>query len=205
MKLYYFPNTCALGIHVLLEEIGKPFTLQTVDFTKQAQYDAAYLALNPKAKVPMLERDDGSVLTEFPAIAWYLARTNPSARLLPEDIESEARALEILDYLIATVHMRGFTRIFRPGAFAPNPEDEAKVKDAGKGVVEQGFKILAPVLGEKDYLLGAFSIVDAALFFLENWAVNRVGMVLPPTFAAHLDRMLARPAVQRALAAEGLA
>jgi glutathione S-transferase len=205
MKLYYFPNTCALGIHVLLEEIGQPFELQSVDFMKQEQYGATFTALNPKAKVPMLERDDGSLLTEFPAIAWYLARTNPDAKLLPEDIESEARALEILDYLIATVHMRGFTRIFRPGAFAPSPADEEKVKEAGKGIATQGFNILAPVLGDKDYMLGAFSIVDAALFFLEHWAVNRVGMALPPGFMAHLDRMLARPAVQRALAAEGLA
>jgi glutathione S-transferase len=118
MKLYYTPYTCSLGIHLLLEEIGKPFTLEKVDFATNAQYSPAYVALNPKSKVPLLQRDDGSLLTEFPAIAFYLARANPEARLLPPGIEGEARALEILDYLISTVQMRGFARIFRPGNFS---------------------------------------------------------------------------------------
>jgi glutathione S-transferase len=205
MKLFYFPNTCAMAIHVVLEEIGKPYELARVDFTKNEQYGPEYVAINPKSKVPALQRDDGSLLTELPAIAWYLARLNPEANLLPKDVEGEARALEIMDYLIATVHMRGFTRIFRPGNFSPSPEDKEKVQETGRQTVAQGFEILAPVIGDKDYILGGFSIVDCVLFFLEYWAVDRVKMTLPPAFAAHLQRMLARPAVRRALVAEGLA
>jgi len=205
MKLYYSPNACSLGIHFLLEEIGKPYELELVDFSQNAQYKPPFTGLNPKSKVPVLLRDDGTTLTEFPAIAFYLARTNPAAKLLPTDPEGEARALELLDYLIATIHMRGFTRIFRPNNFAPNPVDEEKVKDAGREIVAKGFAILEPVLGGKDYILGEFSIVEAALFFLENWARNRARIPLPPAFEAHPDRLLARPAAQRALAAEGLA
>jgi glutathione S-transferase len=205
MKLYFYPNTCALAIHVLLEEIGKPYELARVDFTKREQHSPEYIAINPKSKVPMLERDDGSRLTELPAIAWYLARSNGQARLLPAEIEGEARALEIIDYLVATVHMRGFTRIFRPEVFSPRPEDKEAVQQAGREVVRQGFALIAPVLGDQDYLLGEFSIADAVLFFLEIWAVWRDGMGLPAGLNAHLQRMLARPAVQRALAAEGMA
>jgi glutathione S-transferase len=58
------------------------------------------------------------------------------------------------------------------------------------------------VLGEQDYLLGEYSIADAALFFLEFWAVRRVAMTLPPALESHFQRMLARPAVQRAIAAQ---
>ncbi len=205
MKLFYSPNACSMAIHVLLEEIGKPYELRRVDFSKQEQYSAEYAAVTPKAKVPALQRDDGSTLTELPAIAWYLARTNPELNLLPADIEGEVRTHEILDYLIATVHMRGFTRIFRPENFSPTPEDKEKVQEIGRKTVTQGFAVMAPVLGQKDYLLGAFSIADAALFFLEFWAVRRVGIPLPEALDGHLRRMLARPAVQRALAAEGLA
>jgi glutathione S-transferase len=194
-----------MAIHLLLEEIGKPYELQRVDFSKQEQYSAEYAAISPKAKVPVLQRDDGSFVTELPAIAWYLARANPESHLLPADIESEVRTLEIMDYLVATVHMRGFTRIFRPENFSPTPADKEKVQAAGRRTVEQGFEIMAPVLGQKDYLLGAFSIADAALFFLEYWAVRRAGMTLPAALEGHLQRMLGRPAVQRALAAEGLA
>jgi glutathione S-transferase len=205
MKLYYSPNACSLAIHVLLEEIGKPFELQCVDFVQREQYGPEYVSLNSKSKVPALLRDDGTLLTELPAIAWYLARLNPELKLLPANIEGEVRTLEILDYLIATVHMRGFTRIFRPEMFSPTPEDKEKVQETGRQTVAQGFKIIEPTLGGKDYLLGAFTIADAALFFLEFWAVNRANMTLPPAIAAHLQRMLARPAVRRALTTEGLA
>jgi glutathione S-transferase len=193
-----------MAIHILLEEIGKPFELQRVDFSKKEQYGAEYVALNPKSKVPALLRDDGSLLTELPAIAWYLARSNPQEKLLPETIEGEARLLELMEYLVATVHMRGFTRIFRPENFSPTPEDKEKVQAAGRQTVTQGFDIIAPRLGQSDYLFGAFSIADAALFFLEFWAVRRAGIALPPALDGHLQRMLSRPAVQRALASEGL-
>jgi len=205
VKLYYSPNACSLGIHLLLEEIGKPFELAKVDFATGAQYKPPFVEINPKSKVPALQREDGAILTEFPAIAYYLAKTNPAHGLLPEDIDGQAKALELLDYLIATVHMRGFTRIFRPGNFAPTPEDEGKVKEAGKNFIVQGFKILEPVLGDQDYILGQFSIVEAALFFLEFWARTRAQIAMPPAFEAHLDRLLARPAAQRVLKSEGLA
>jgi glutathione S-transferase len=205
MKLFYMNNACSLGIHMLLTEIGKPFETEKVDFMERAQYQPAFVAMNPKSKVPVLQRDDGSIITEFPAIAYYLARANPEAKLLPADIEGEARALELLDYLIATVHMRGFTRIFRPEMFSPTPEDKEKVQQAGRDVVSKGFELLVPVLGEKKYILGDFSIVEGALFFLEYWAVHRAKIPLPENFQAHFERLMARPAVQRTLAAEGLA
>jgi glutathione S-transferase len=134
MKLYYSPNACSIGIHVILEEIGKPFELVKLNFAEAEQYSAHYTAINPKSKVPALERDDGSILTEFPAIAFYLARVNPDANLLSATLEGEVRALELLDYMTATIHMRGFTRIFRAGTFSPNPADEAKVVEAGRRI-----------------------------------------------------------------------
>src|SRR4028119_277176 len=76
MDLYYSPGACSIGIHVLLEEIGKPYTAHKLSFPDREQYKPEFLAINPKAKVPTLVRDDGTVLTEFPAIATWLALTN---------------------------------------------------------------------------------------------------------------------------------
>jgi glutathione S-transferase len=103
------------------------------------------------------------------------------------------------------VHMRGFTRIFRPEYFSPTAEDKEKVQQAGREIIRQGFGIVASVLGDQEYVLGRFSIADAVLFLLEYWAVRRDAMTLPGNLDAHLQRMLGRPAVQRALAGEGLA
>ncbi|MFI5024884.1 MAG: glutathione S-transferase family protein [Alphaproteobacteria bacterium] len=204
MELFYSPGACSVGIHVLLEETGKPFTLHKVDLRKQEQYQPDYTGINPKSKVPALKRDDGTILTEFPAIATWIARTNPQKHLLPVDVEGEARALEAMDYVVATVHMQGFTRMVRPGNFTPNEADHEKVQARGAEIFAKGLQVMDKALAGKDYVTGAFSIADAALFYAELWAATRTQIALGPNCAAHYARMKARPAVQRALAAEGL-
>jgi glutathione S-transferase len=205
MKLFYSPGACSLGIHALLEEIGKPFEPVLTNVREGANRAPAYLALNPKAKVPALQRDDGSILTEFPAIAVYLARTNPQANLLPADPETEARALEAMDYIVATVHMQGFTRIARPGNFTPTEADQEAVKARGREIFAAGMTLLDQALEGRDYYAGTrFSVADAALLFVENWA-PRADFALPSNLAAHFARLKTRPSVQRAFATEGLA
>jgi glutathione S-transferase len=204
MKLMYSPGACSLGIHVLLEEIGKPYEAQLVNLREGAQFKPDFTAVNPKSKVPTLVRDDGSVLTEYPAIAYWLARTNPDKKLLPDDIDAQARAFEALDYAVSTIHMQGFSRLFRASNYTPNPADEDKVKDRGKELVEKGFAVMDKALAGKDYLAGAFSIADSALFYTEFWGAKRMTMKLPSNCDAHLNRMMARPAVQRVLQQEGL-
>ena len=160
MKLMYSPGACSVGIHVLLEEIGKPYEAQLVNLREGAQYKADFTAVNPKSKVPTLVRDDGSVLTEYPAIAYWLARTNPEKKLLPDDVDAQTRAFEALDYAVSTIHMQGFSRLFRASNYTPNPADEDKVKERGKEMVEKGFAVMDKALGGKDYLVGAFSIAE---------------------------------------------
>jgi len=203
MKLFYAPGVCSIGIHVLMEEIGKPYDAVAINLREGAQYKPEYTAVNPKSKVPALIDDEGTLRTEYPAIAYWLARTNPFANLLPDNIDLQAKALELMDYCVATVHMQGFTRLFRPGNFAPNAADEAVVKARGTEIVEKGFATLNEALEGKDYAVGKFSIADSAIFYCEFWA-KRVGIVLPPNCAGHYERMLARPSVQRTLQAEGL-
>ena len=154
--------------------------------------------------MPTLVDDEGTIRTEYPAIAYWLARTNPFANLLPDDIDLQARVLELMDYCVATIHMQGFARLFRAPNFSPTPSDEAAVKARGTEIAEKGFAALAKALEGKDYAVGSFSIADTAMFYVEFWS-KRVGMTLPANCAAHLERMLARPAVQRTLQAEGLA
>jgi glutathione S-transferase len=204
MQLYYAPGACSLGIHVILEELGKPFERKKLSLMDGDQYKPDFVQLNPKSKVPTLVRDDGSVLTEFPAIATWLARSNPEAGLLPDDLEGQTKALEAMDYVVATLHMQGFSRMFRPSNFAPNEADHETVKAKGREIFEKGLKTMDAALAGKDYLTGQFSVADAALFYVEFWAAGRMNIPLPPNCAAHYDRMKARPAVQRAMEAEGL-
>jgi glutathione S-transferase len=103
------------------------------------------------------------------------------------------------------VHMQGFSRMLRPGNFAPSETDHDAVKARGREVFEGGLKTLDKALAGKDWIAGEFSVADAALFYVEFWAVERMKMELPANCAAHYARMKARPAVQRVLADEGYA
>src|SRR5215469_5038852 len=202
MKLFYAPGVCSIGIHVLLEEIGKPYQLELVNLREGAQFKPPFTAVSPKGKVPALERDDGSVLTEFPVIARWLGR---QANLLPKDDEADTRAMEAMEYAVGTMHGQGFARLFRSERFAPSAADQDAVKAAGREVIEKGFTVLDKALAGKNYIAGnEFSAPDAALFYVEYWAAKRLGMKLPGNCAAHFDRMMARRSVQRAVQQEGL-
>jgi len=202
MKLYYSPGACSLGIHVLLEEIGKPYELVRTDLTKPPP-ERNVTEVNPKARVPTLVRDDGSVLTEFPAIALWLGRTNPEAHLIPEDLEGEVRTAEAMDYCVATLHMQGFSRLFYAKR-AKTPEEAESHANIGKGILARGFERIEAMLSGKDWLTGVYSAADSALFYVCMWATN-FGLELPPNVCAHMARMKERPAVKAALTQEGLA
>jgi glutathione S-transferase len=206
MKLFYAPGACSVGIHVVLEEIGKPYELAPVALKDGAQHKPEYMAINPKSKVPALQRDDGSILTEWPVIACYLAKANPEAGLMPKDAEGEIRCLEAMDYVCGTIHPQGFTRQFRAANFTPREEDLPKVVEQGKQLAAKYFDTLEKgwTHGGTWMLPSGYSVADAALFFVEYWATRRSGMTLPPHLEAHLQAMLARPAVQRTLSQEGL-
>jgi glutathione S-transferase len=204
MKLYYSPGACSLGIHLLLEEIGKPYELHRVNIREGEQFKPEYMAINPKSKVPALQRDDGTVLTEFDAIATYLARTNPGKNLLPADPETEIRMMEAMSHIVSTMHMQGYGRMFRPSKFAPSETDHDEVKEIGGKIFAKGFEHIEAALAEKPYLGGdQFSIGDAALFYVETWAL-RSKMTMPPAIAAHFARMRQRSSVKKALADEGI-
>ncbi|WP_431268152.1 glutathione S-transferase family protein [Dankookia sp. P2] len=110
--------------------------------------------MNPKSKVPTLRRDDGTVLTEYPAIAVWLASTFPEAKLLPKDADKLAKALEYTDFAVATLHMQGFSRIFRPSNYAPTESDHEAVKAKGEEIFAKGLGIFDKALEGKEYLLG---------------------------------------------------
>lgn len=205
MKLYYAPGACSIGIHVLLEEIGKPYEAVPVNLREGAQFKPDFTGINPKSKVPTLVRDDGTVQTEYPAIAFWLAATNPEAKLMPGTPAAQARALEAADFCVATLHMQGFSRIFRPANYAPTETDHPAVQAKGEEIFAKGLALLDRQLEGREWIAGDYSFADSALFYVCFWWNGRLGKELPPNVAAHYARMNARPAVQRTLKAEGLA
>ena len=204
MKFFYFPGSCSMGIHVLLEEIGAPFEPVLVDLRSGQQRSPEFMAVNPKSKVPVLLRDNGNVLTEWPAIALYLARRHPEAVLLPADADGEADAMSIVEYIVSTLHMQSFARFVRPDRFAVREEDKPEVVAKGRQMFIDSLALVDAALGSREYFVGGrFSVADAAILFACFWAV-RAEVPLPANLAAHYARMKQRGAVQRAFNREGL-
>lgn len=202
MRFYMTPGSCSTGIHILLEECGLVFEAHLVNLLKGDQDKPEYRALNPKGTIPTLVRADGVALTDFQSIAWWLARAHPRRKLLPADLDGELRALEWMNHTVNSIHGQGFTRIFTTERYTPNAADPEAIKTQGREVVEAGLALTNDQLAGKNYLLGGFSIADAALFYCEFWA-DRIEIPLPEHCAAHYQRMLQRPAVRQVMLEEG--
>lgn len=201
MKLYFLPGACSIGIHALLAEIGQPFEIEKAARPGTPQFED-YTRVNPKGKVPALVRNDGSLLTEFPVVALYLARMHPERALIPTDIEGEIRVLEMTEHLVSTVHMQGYTRVRRPEKFAPSESDHAAVKAQGLGIFQAGLDRAERQISGKDWLFEKMSIADFALFYLEHWSVvNGIGS-LGHNCQSHHDRLWSRVEIRRALDSE---
>jgi len=202
MKLYLTPGSCTTGIHILMEELDLVFEAHLVNLMTGDQNTTDYLAVNPKATIPTLVRNDGTALTEFQAIAYWLARSYPKAKLLPGDPDGDARVIELMDYVVGTVHGQGFARIFTTDRFAVNEADFETVRTQGIDVVTRGFAVINDSLPTEGYVMGSFSIADAALFYVEFWAY-KTGITLPENCLKHYRLMLERPVVRRVLMEEG--
>lgn len=200
MKLYYKPGACSLSPHIVLREAGLDFTLERVDLaSKKTEFGADYLAINPKGQVPALLLDSGDMLTEGVAIVQYLADLVPDRHLIaPAGTLARYHAIESLNFIATELH-KGFSPLFTPGV----PDEYKKL--ATERLLRH-FAQLDTVLSEHDYLQGVrFSVADAYLFTVLGWAVMlKFDLRHLPALDRYYQRIAARPAVDAALAAEGL-
>lgn len=199
MKLYYSPGACSLSPHIVALEAGLKLTLEKTDIrTRKTASGQDYLAVNPKGYVPALQLDDGSVLTEGPAIVQFLADKVPTAQLIPAVGTLERyKVLEWLNFIGTEIH-KSFSPLFNPA------NSEARKQEA-KDLLARRFPLIVNQLAKTDFLTGSrFSVADAYLFTVLSWA-GHVGVELPQAIKAYLGRVAQRPAVQQALKEEGLA
>ncbi len=201
MKLFLKPGACSLSPHIVLEELGLPYETEAVDLkTKRTASGQDFLAINPKGYVPALQLDGGELLTEGPAIVQYLADLAPEKELAPANGTLARYQLQSWLTFIGTELHRSCSPFFNPAA----PQ---AMKDIARANLERRLAYAAQQLEGRDYLLGAdFSVADAYLFTVLSWfRVVPVDLSAWPVLQAYQARVAARPAVQAALKAEGLA
>jgi glutathione S-transferase len=205
LKLFYAPGACSLAPHIVLEEIGGTHEFERVNLREGAQRGPAYLAINPKGRVPALATHRG-VLTENPAILAFLAQSFPEAGLAPlDDAFMFARMQAFNLFLCSTVHV-AFAHAFRPERYADGEASAQAMRAKAPKALANAFALIENSLADgRPYVLGeAYSVADSYLLVFSRWMDTRgVGSLAEfPITAAHLARVGARPAVVRALARE---
>ena len=200
MKLYLKPGACSLSPHIVLEELGIAHETEAVDLAKKVTASGAnFLDINPKGYVPALALNDGALLTEGPAIVQYLADLHPEAKLAPPNGSLARYQLQSWLTYIGTELHKNFTPFFNPAA-------TAEMKAQAGAMLQRRFALVESELASKSYLMGEdFTVADAYLFTVTNWAkFIQFDLGAFPQLQAFQARVAARPAVQRALKAEGL-
>jgi glutathione S-transferase len=200
MKLYYSPGACSLSPHIALHEAGLAFEAVAAPTKTHKLPDGTdYYTINPLGYVPLLELDDGTRLTEGPAIVQYIADQVPAKNLAPAyGTKARYQLMSWLTFIGTELH-KGFSPLFNPAT----PEE---YKTIAKDRLLSRLRWVNEQLEGKTYLMGdAFSVADGYLFTVTNWA-PRVGVDISgmASLNAYRGRVAARPGVQAAMKAEGL-
>lgn len=203
--LYYSPGSCSLIVHCLLEEMGAPFEAKRVDLSKGEHRAADYRAINPKGKVPALLTPHGP-LTECMAIVEHVCdRAGDGKYLAAPGSWRRAKTLEQMATLATEVHPL-FNRFFHADDFSDDTAVQGDVKSHATGKLVAYFRGEDERLGGRTYWSGE-ALTAADFYFM---VVARWGRWLEPNvlrmknIERFFTRMTERPAVQRALAREGI-
>ena len=200
MKLFYSPGACSLSPHIALREAGLAFqAVKAPTKTHQLDDGTDYYSINPLGYVPLLELDDGTRLTEGPAIVQYIADQAPDKHLAPANgTLARYRLQEWLNFIGTELH-KGFSPLFNPAT----PDD---YKTIARDKLMQRLQWIDSQLADKQYLMGEqFTVADGYLFTVTNWAPHvKVDISALSHLADYRARVGARPAVQAAMKAEGL-
>lgn len=198
MKLYYSPGACSLSPHIVALEADLPLQLEKTDIAKKTTASGEdFLKVNPKGYVPALKLDDGTVLTEGPAIVQFLADKAPASKLIPAAGTMERyRVLEWLNFISTELH-KSFSPLF-------NPANTDARKQEARDYLARRFTTVEQQLAKTPFIAGdSFTVADAYLFTVLGWG-KYVNVELPKPLQEYLGRIFQRPAVQQALKEEGL-
>ncbi len=195
MDLYFSPLACSLATRITLYEAGAQAGFIQVDTKKKKLRDGSdFYPVNALGQVPVLRTDEGWLLTENTAILPYVADQFPAAQLAPAAGTPERVKLQQwLGFISTELHKGVFVPLLDPAA----PHDYARQK------VARRLDYLQSHLSAHTYLLDAFTVADAYLATVLNWARHcDVDLAQWPAVDAYYHRIVQRPHVAKALAEE---
>jgi glutathione S-transferase len=202
MKLYYAAGTCSLAAHIVACEVGVALELERVDIRKTLHMTASgvdFVQINPAGYVPLLQLDDGSLLSEGAVIVQYLADLNPQSGMMPPAGTLERYRLQSwLNFIATELHKMYSPWLFHP-EYGADIQQIAREKVTGRLTLVEGY-----LTEQGPFLTGEqFTAADAYLFVIVGWSTYaKVDLTPFPILRAFMDQIRSRPMVREALAAE---
>lgn len=200
LQLHYFPTLNGQKVAIFLEEAGLPYEIVLVDIIHGGQDDPAFRAINPNGRIPALVDGDVRVF-ESAAILQYLGRK--TGRYYSADEATRARIDSWLFWQMSGLGpMSGQVNWFARAAQKEgrDPAETSLALHRFRKETARLFAVLEEALAGRDFLCGAYSIADMAIWpWIEKYPDNGGGLAAHPNIAAWHARIRERPAVQRAL------
>lgn len=201
IEVYFWPTPNGFKITVMLEECKLPYVIRPVNIGRGDQFKPEFLAISPNNRMPAIVDPNGPggkpiSVFESGAILQYLARK--TGKFYPANERRRVEADEWLFWQIGGVGpMAGQAHHFR--SYAPEKIEYAidrYTKEVGRlyGVIDKR-------VAERDFLAGSYSIADMATYpWAKLWERQGQDIGKLPNFKRWLDRVRARPGVERGMA-----
>jgi glutathione S-transferase len=198
MKIYFAPNTRAVRIVWLFEELGLPYELERYKLGDPAMRSAEYRKVHPMGRVPALQ--DGEVtIFESGAIVEYVLAKHGQGRMLPQPSSPDFPAyLQWLHYAEGMIMPPVNTIVVETILLPPERRNQGNVDRATK-LLGQMLSAVDQHLAGRDYLAGEFSGADIMTGHACTVAARlKADVSDKPNVAAYIARVNARPALQKA-------
>lgn len=196
LTLHCAPKSIAVAVAIALDEAGLPYEMTMVDFANSAQREPAFLAVNPKGRVPALVTAAGT-LTETGAILEFIAATSDLS--LPDTPLQAARLREVMYYIASTMHVNHAHK-YRGTRWATAETSLADMRAKVPQTMTASCRLLEDSLTLDPFIGDAISIVDPYLFVALSWALSDdVDLSAFAQLTAFYEMMSARPSVQKAV------
>lgn len=202
MKLYVMPGACSLASHIALHWAGSDAELAVL---AHSDLQGDFARINPKASVPALVLDDGTVLTESLAVLLYIADTHPASQLGATDVLARARLNEAMAELVSDVH-KAWAPVFAPMRFVASEAHYDEARQAAFKQIDKQYRRLDSLMQGRDWrVLGRRTVADAYLYVLCTWKDKSPQKLAEyPALAAYRARLDQDAGVQKALAMEAV-
>jgi GSH-dependent disulfide-bond oxidoreductase len=202
IDLYTWTTPNGYKVSIALEELGLPYRVVPVDIGRGEQFDSKFLAISPNNKIPAIVDEDGPdgqpiALFESGAILLYLAKK--TSRLVPAGERGAYEVSEWLFWQMASVGpMFGQAAHFR--RYAPEKIEYAVARYTNEA--KRLYGVLERRLAGREYIVGGqYSVADIATWcWMRNPDLLGLSRSELPNVSAWVDRIAARPAVERGIA-----